>query len=135
MVENGIDFYDDNNRAILKTMVDNNKLSMLGYANLEGKTISYDGRSLGNISNRKYFRETITGEKEVTCQYLQNTISESGPRIIFSAPAYENGKITGIVFFSKKMEVLRDNLFHQSMFRNKDSSFLVDSSGNIIVKN
>lgn len=135
MIENGISFYEREDRVILKTFVDENELSLLGYADLEGNVISYKGKILGNISGSAYFQDVITGKKDRVCQYLDKTEFEDMPRIIFATAVWQNGEIKGMVCFTETASVLKNNLFQQSMFEGNEAAMIVDGFGNILAKN
>ena len=135
MVENGISFYDKDDRVILKTFVDENELSMLGYADPEGNVIGYKGTMLGNISDNAYFQDVMTGKKDHVCQYLETTEFEDMPRIVFATAVCQNGEIKGVLCFTKTVSVLKNNLFQQSMFEGNEGAMIVDSAGNILAKN
>ena len=128
-------FSDEKNYDMLKQIVEKNELCMLAYADENGEVVTYQGEMIGNIVDRAYFSKIITGEKEYVCQYLPTTGFGNDPRIIFSTAVYQGDKIKGVLFFSKEVEVLRDSLFQQSMFRGNENSLIVDSEGNILVKN
>ena len=135
MVEAGLSFYDEKDRKILSAVVEQNELCMLAYADKKGNVITYQGEEIGSIADREYFTQIISGENENTCQYLERTKAGNEPRVIFSTAVYQQGTIQGVIFFSKEISVLKDNLFQQSMFYNKDSSLITDTLGNILVKN
>lgn len=135
MIEEGLSFYEEKNQPILKAFVDKNRLCMLGYADKNGEVINYKGERMGSISDRAYFSDIITGKKKFVCQYLSSTKAGDEPRIIFSTAVCRDGKREGVVFFSKEKEVLKENLFQQSMFEKKESCLIVDGKGNILVKN
>lgn len=135
MVEKGLSFSDKKDKAILKQLVVKNELCMLAYADKNGDVVTYQGKMIGNIKNRKYFSEIISGRKKYVCQYLPTTGFGNEPRVIFSTAIYHKGKIKGVLFFSKEVTVLRESLFQQSMFRGNESSLIVDKNGKILVKN
>lgn len=135
MVENGLSFLEQKNHTVLKQIVQKNELCMLGYADENGDVITYQGETGGNIGDRTYFREIMTGKEEYICQYLSTTVFGNEPRIIFSTAVYQNNERKGVLFFSKEVAVLRDSMFQQSMFGGKESSIVTDSKGNILVKN
>lgn len=135
MVENGLSFSDEKNHAVLKQIVEKNKLCMLAYADAGGDVVTYQGETIGNIKDRTYFNDVITGKKENVCQYLPTTGFGNDPRVIFSTAVYQQHKIGGVLFFSKEITVLSESLFQQSMFGGNESSLIVDSNGNILVKN
>lgn len=135
MVENGLSFFDAGDQKILKIFVEKNEIRMLAFADANGDVITYQGQKIGNISNRDYFSQIMDGQKEYVCQYLKTTLQDSEPKIVFATAVYQNGKIQGIVFFSKDVAVLRDNMFEQSMFNTQESSLVVDKTGDILVKN
>lgn len=135
MVEQGLSFYDENDQNILKSYVKTNRLCMLAYADEKGNVTTYYGKKMGNISDREYFREIMNKKKNNVCQYLKTTKGDAESRVIFSAPVKNKNKVTGVVFFSMEISVLRNSLFEQSMFDNKENSMIVDENGNILVKN
>lgn len=135
MIENGLSFYEGGNQKILSSFVEKNKLCTLAYADRKGEVLNYQGENIGNISGQTYFEDIISGRKEFVCQYLNKDGLSDEPRIVFFAPVYQNGEINGVVFFSKKIEILSGSLFQQSMFQDQERSIIVNTTGNILVKN
>lgn len=135
MIENGLSFYDKENQDILNTFAEMNNLRMLGYADAKGNVITHTGDEIGNISDDTFFQEIVSGEEKYVCQYLNKTEFGNTPRIIFSTAVHQNEEIAGIVFYSIDTELLKESLFQQSMFEDKESSFIVDKEGNILVRN
>lgn len=135
MMEKGLSFENEKDRKIMDAFVQNNSLRMLGYADKNGSAVNYKGKVIGNISDYAYFKNVITGKNRFVCQYLEKTELGKVPRIIFATAVYENAKIKGVVFFSKDTDLLRENLFQQSMFDDMECSVIVDRDGDIIVKN
>ena len=135
MMEKGLSFYDEKDRKILKAFVEKNNIRTLGYIDKKGNAIDYRGKVIGDVSDRTYFKNVITGKSRFVCQYLETTEFGDIPRIIFSTAFYENGNIKGVVFYSKDTDLLRENLFQQSMFDDMECSVVVDRDGDIIVKN
>ncbi len=135
MVEDGLEFSNPNDEYILKSLVVGNRLCMLAYADSNGDVMSYKGEVFGNISDRKYFTEVFSGKKEFACQYLPTAGEDNTPRVIFSTAVEKDGKIKGVLFISKELDILGESLFKQSMFNGNDSSMIVDSSGKILARN
>lgn len=135
MIENGLSFVDKKTQKVLRAVVETNELCMLAYADKNGNVITYQGKHLGNVADRDYFSEIITEEKESACMYLKTTKAGDEPRVIFAVPIRQYGKVTGVVFESKEISVIRNSLFQQSMFNNCENSMIIDSSGDILVKN
>ena len=135
MVENGLSFLDAGEQKNLSTFVEKNEICMLAYADKNGNVTTYQGKKIENISKREYFSKVIDGKQEYGCQYVKTTQLENEPKVIFSTAVHRNGEIQGIVFFSKDIAVLRDNMFEQSMFNTQESSMIVDQTGTILVKN
>ena len=135
MMEKGLSFYDEKDRKILQAFVEKNNIRTLGYIDKKGNAIDYRGKVIGDVSDRTYFKNVITGKSRFVCQYLETTEFGDIPRIIFSTVFYENGNIKGVVFYSKDTDLLRENLFQQSMFDDMECSVVVDRDGDIIVKN
>lgn len=135
MVENGLSFYESKNQKILGSFVEKNELRILAYADANGDVIDYQGKSMGSIAGQTYFDDIMSGRKEFVCQYLHKDGLAEEPRIVFFTSVYQNGEITGVVFFSKEIEILSDSLFQQSMFQDQERSIIVNTTGNILVKN
>lgn len=135
MVRSGLSFSSPESRSVLETMVEKNKLCMLAYADESGDVMNYQGEIFGNISNRKYFSEVISGKNKFYSQYLPTAGEDNTPRVIFSTAVCSSGEITGVVFISKEVEVLRESLFRQSLFDGKDSSVIVNCDGDILAQN
>ena len=135
MVENGLSFSNQEGWLVLKTLVEKNELCMLAYADESGDVMNYQGEIFGNVSDRKYFSDVISGKNKFYTQYLPTAGEDNTPRIIFSTAVRRSGKITGVVFISKEVDVLCKSLFGQSMFDGKDNSVVVDRNGNILAQN
>ena len=135
MLEKGLSFDDEGDRRIMSSFVENNELSMLGYIDESGNLTNQDGEQLGNVVDQDYFQDIITGKKEQICCYMKTTSFGNEPRIVFFSAVHQDGKVKGIVFFSKEVDLLKDSLFQQSMFNGKECSLIVDSKGDILVKN
>ncbi len=135
MVEQGLSFTKESNQEMLESYVEINKLCMLAYADEEGNVTTYYGEEIGNISNREYFSDIISGKKKGVCQYLETTASGGEPRLIFSAPVKQEDEVVGVVFLSKEISVIQNSFFQQSLFNNNEGSMLVAGNGDILVKN
>ena len=98
-------FVSEENRNIIAALVETNKWCTVGYADLEGNTISYEGENLGNISQRAYFREIVDGTQTRKVEYLSSTNMVAEPRFLFSVPVYKNGVVSAVLFASKKVTV------------------------------
>ena len=135
MIENGLSFVDKKTQKVLGAVVETNELCMLAYADKNGNVITYQGKHLGNVADRDYFSEIMTEEKESVCMYLKTTKAGDEPRVIFAVPIKHHGKVAGVVFESKEISAIRNTLFQQSMFNNCENSMIIDSSGDILVRN
>lgn len=134
-IENGLSFHEKSQNKLISSIIDSHQLCMLAYADTNGNAISYQGNTLDNCADREYFSEIITGKKKYVCQYLPSIKSGDESRVIFSTAVWKNNKIQGVVFFSKEITVLKDSFFKQSMFEGDENAMIVDSNGNILVKN
>lgn len=136
MLANGESFADEKMQPVLQSMVSTHKLCMLGFADLDGNAIGYDGNERGNLSDRAYFSSVASGQSEQYCEYLQTTKSLNEPRVLFSVPAYQNGKLIGVLYCSKEINVLEETLFeHNELFDTSSIIFICDAEGNMIVAN
>lgn len=136
MLENGETFASETMQPILEAMVTTHRWCMLGFADLNGDSISYTGESRSNLSDRAYFYDIINGTATQRCQYLATTKSLNEPRVIFSVPAYYNGEIIGVLYCSKEVNVLEDSLFkHSELFDASAIIFVCDADGKMIVAN
>ena len=53
--------FDIDNIETISKMIDNNEWCMVGFADLSGHAVNYDGSDIGNIGERNYYKNIITG--------------------------------------------------------------------------
>lgn len=137
MLKNGRHFENEKIQPTLYSIVRTFRLCTLCMADTDGNTTDYEGNTIGNCSDRAYFKEIINGSCSQFSEYLETTKSTNEPRMIYSIPAYdENGNMTGVLFCSKEISVLEDSLFeHSELFDEATSVFICDPSGNLIAAN
>lgn len=83
-------FSNEAMRPVWQAMVNANRLCMLALADTNGDVTNYMGEQMGNIGDRSYFSDIADGEAQQSCEYLSQTKSASGPRVMFSIPIYQN---------------------------------------------
>lgn len=136
MLEDGETFASEEMKPMLNAMVDTYVLCMLGFADLDGNSIWYEGESRSNISDRAYFQKIVSGEADKYCEYLAVTKTLDEPRVLFSVPAYRDGELIGVLYCSKEIKVLEDSLFeHDKLFDDSFIIFICDTDGKMIVAN
>ncbi len=136
MLEEGETFASEEMKPMLNAMVETHVLCMLGFADLEGNSIWYNGETPGNISDRAYFQKVVSGEADCYCEYLAVTKTLDEPRILFSVPAYRDGEIIGVLYSSKEIKVLEESLFeHDKLFDDSFIIFICSADGKMIVAN
>lgn len=136
MLEKGGTFASEEMQPTLESMVTVHRLCMLGFADMNGDSISYTGEQRSNLSDRAYFSDIVNGIATQRCQYLATTKSLNEPRVLFSIPAYQNGEMIGVLYCSKEVDILEDSLFeHNELFKASSIIFICDTDGNMIVAN
>ena len=138
MIENhNRHFGSEGLRPTLTSIVNTFELCTLVAVDLDGNATDYLGNDLGNISDRTYFQDIVTGKTEKCCVYLENPKGADEPRVIFSIPLHDtDGVIQGVLFCSKEISVLESSLFaHSDLFDESVDIFICDESGNLIAAN
>ncbi len=136
MMEDGETFASEEMKPVLNSMIDTYVLCMLGFADLDGNSIWYDGETPGNISDRAYFQKVVSGEADSCCEYLAVTKLLDEPRVMFSVPVYRDREIIGVLYCSKEVKVLEDSLFeHDKLFDDSFLIFICSADGKMLVAN
>lgn len=128
-------FGDANLESIASVLKKVHRLCAIGYADKKGDAVDYQGQVMENISDRDYFKEVISGNRENYCSYLATTKVINEPRVLFSVPVYQNDQIVGVIFASKEINILEKALFLDSFFDETANAFIADTQGNVIASN
>lgn len=120
---------------MIDTLVETNTWCTVGYADLEGNTISYKGENLGNISHRAYFNEIADGSETQKVEYLSSTNMIAEPRFLFSVPVYEDDVIVAVLFASKEVSVMEPILLSNDDAEDNASVFIISEDGTILCAN
>ena len=134
MLANGEMFASASMRPALRGIMQTHELRMFSFADLEGNITNYEGESVGNIRDRRYFYDIVNGTDTKVCEYLATTKFTNETRMIFSAPAYDaSGKLLGVLFIGKEIDVLEHALFKDDdMFGVASSYFICDGEGKVL---
>lgn len=135
LIKDGESFASEQMQPTLRALVQAHTLCMLGFADLDGNTTDYESNLFGNIHDRSYFLDIISGKSEQCCEYLATTKALNEPRVLFSIPAYDgNGNLLGVLFCSKEIDVLEEVLFKRSnLFDSSSNVFVCNTDGSVIV--
>ena len=128
-------FTDKETRNMIDTLVETNTWCTVGYADLEGNTISYEGENLGNISQRAYFKEIADGSETQKVEYLSSTNMIAEPRFLFSVPVYEDDAIEAVLFASKEVSVMEPILLSNDSAEDNARVFVISEDGTILCAN
>lgn len=120
---------------MIDTLVETNTWCTVGYADLEGNTISYKGENLGNISHRAYFNEIADGSETQKVEYLSSTNMIAEPRFLFSVPVYEDDVIVAVLFASKEVSVMEPILLSNGSAEENARVFVLSEDGTILCAN
>lgn len=134
MLANGETFASASMRPALRGIMQTHELRMFSFADLEGNITNYEGEPVGNIRDRRYFYDIVNGTDTKVCEYLATTKFTNETRMIFSAPAYDaSGKLLGVLFIGKEIDVLERALFKDDdMFGVASSYFICDGEGKVL---
>ncbi|MBR4464191.1 MAG: diguanylate cyclase [Treponema sp.] len=102
----------------------------IAVANTSGMTINYDGKSSGNIMMNDYFKKALRGIASVSSNI---SLDEDGEKVLtLAVPIFQNKKVVGVITGTFAYSIL-DNIFAVDTFSGSGYSFLVDSTGRVLV--
>ncbi len=102
----------------------------IAVANTSGMTINYDGKSSGNIMMNDYFKQALRGTASVSSNI---SLDEDGEKVLtLAVPIFQNKKVVGVITGTFAYSIL-DNIFAVDTFSGSGYSFLVDSTGRVLV--
>ena len=78
--------------AIWKVLCEKENITVLGFADMMGNVINYNGEKLGNIGGRDYFVDILQGRAEEKCVFLDTTIRSSESEVLYAIPIRLKGK-------------------------------------------
>ena len=134
-LSDGNAFSSEESQNMIDTLVETNTWCTVGYADLEGNTISYRGKNLGNVSQRAYFKGIVDGSSSRKVEYLASTNMIDEPQFLFSVPVYKDGAIKAVLFASKEISVMEPILFSNDRAEDITSVFAVSEDGTILCAN
>ena len=124
-----MDDYNEIKRAIMATK-GVGEFKRIAVANSTGMTLNSDGKSSGNIFMTDYFRKAMQGTAQVSSNIL---IDEDGEKVLtLAVPIFQKQKVVGVITGTFSYSIL-DNIFSVDTFSGSGYSFLVDSTGRILV--
>ncbi len=133
--KNKEDFAAEKNKKMLVSLVETNEICMLGFADVNGDAIGFDGVDLGNISSRKYFSSVANSYKKSYIEYLGDTILTSEPRVLLSVPVYDESMFRGVLFVAKEVQIIENALFTDPNFNSSTRIYIVNSDFEILFAN
>lgn len=107
----------------------------IGFADLNGNAETYRGEKIGNISRTTYFSNIINGKTKENSEYVESTPMLDSPQLILSIPVYDENKIIGVLFKSKDIVQVEEELIDDIHFKGHTSMLIVDSKGKILAVN
>lgn len=107
----------------------------VGYADLEGNIIGYEGENPGNIQQESFFREIADGSADQKVEYLSAAYMNSEPRFLFSVPVYKDGEIVAVLFASKEVSAVEPILLSNNDAEKNISIFVIADNGTILCAN
>ena len=102
----------------------------IAVANTSGMTINADGKSSGNIMMTDYFKKAMQGSAQVSSNI---SLDEDGEKVLtLAVPIFQSKKVVGVITGTFSYSIL-DNIFAVDTFSGNGYSFLVDSTGRVLV--
>ena len=102
----------------------------IAVANTSGMTINADGKSSGNIMMTDYFKKAMQGTAQVSSNI---SLDEDGEKVLtLAVPIFQGKDVVGVITGTFSYSIL-DNIFAVDTFSGNGYSFLVDSTGRILV--
>ena len=134
-LSDGNDFTSESCTEMIKALIETNAWCTVGYADLSGNTINYEGESLGDISQRTYFMNIADGSSTKSVEYLATTNMVSEPRFMFSVPIYQDNAVIGVLFASKEVSVLEPVLLSNTNIEDNTCIFVIADDGTLLSAN
>lgn len=122
---------DGSNAKLLNGLESVETSSLFIYVDKNGMSYSMDGNNI-DVSDRDYYQKGIAGEKGVAVIYESKRDGEE--YIVYYAPVYVNGEISGVLAELSPADELADILGEESS-GNPNTALIVDKYGIVIVKN
>ncbi|MBQ7158068.1 MAG: diguanylate cyclase [Treponema sp.] len=123
----------DNYNKIKQTIMSTKgvgEFKRIAVANTSGMTINADGKSSGNIMMTDYFKKAMQGTAQVSSKI---SLDEDGEKVLtLAVPIFQNEKVVGVITGTFSYSIL-DSIFAVDTFSGNGYSFLVDSSGRVLV--
>ena len=119
--------------AIWKVLCEKENITVLGFADMMGNVINYNGEKLGNIGGRDYFVDILQGRAEEKCVFLDTSICSNESEVLCAIPIRVEGKMEGVIFTSKTITSLEDSLITDTHFDGNASMFVVNEEGDVLL--
>ena len=131
-VETGSVFDDEERQSVLKAIAATSNWKTIGFADLSGDAVDYEGNPLGNVSERAYFEDIIGGSKDTVVDHIKDTNLQDRPQFIFSIPVKTGEQITGVLFASMDAGVLQNITLGDTAEDGITEIYFIDSDGLIM---
>lgn len=128
-------FSSEESRIIAKEMITRNDWKTVGYAEPDGKAVSFEGVPLGNVSERDYFRNITEGNMARTADYISETNIKDGSKFIIAVPIMSGGKVNGVIFSSMEIPAFENNMLNDAEEDDFTEIIVMRKDGTIIAAN
>lgn len=103
----------------------------IGVASSAGSTMSYQGKSSGNILLKDYFRRAMEGQSAIS---EEPTVDEFGNEVlVLAVPIFQKEKVVGVVYGTFTREALSE-LLRTVRFGEQSASVLITGDGTILAR-
>lgn len=128
-------FSSEESRIIAKERITRNDWKTVGYAEPDGKAVSFEGVPLGNVSERDYFRNITEGNMARTADYISETNIKDGSKFIIAVPIMSGGKVNGVIFSSMEIPAFENNMLNDAEEDDFTEIIVMRKDGTIIAAN
>lgn len=124
------DLLDGNHIALMSSLCEHTDLARICLFDTEGNAV-YDDGSTGNVADRDYFQQALSGQARVLSDPLESR-ADSQLRVILAVPVYgRDGIIRGVLGGSYDIGALNSMLF-QGVYGSAGYALISTADGDII---
>ncbi len=116
-------------------IAENRGLGDIGFASLEGKTLTSDFVTVADVSEREYFKQAVSGNKYAS-DPLEDSVRQGVMIMLLAVPVYENGdsstgNIIGVMYARMDGNFLSD-CTKDITFGETGNVYMVNAQGTVI---
>lgn len=111
-----------------------NHFDAIFLADVNGNSVTYDGRSAGSIADTELFKAAYVRKGTRTVQYSDENGIAGKQAILIAVPVHHRNALTGILYAEIDLSDF-DEMLLADNFHGSEAVFVTDAVGNIILRN